>query len=125
MKRQAFSTTFRLSLFLDRKGACHITIQAGQAWDIDHILPIALGGTNEPENLQILCRPCHRSKTNKSDIPRIAKTKHLKAKHLGARSSAHRPIPGSKSSPWKRKMDGSVVKRSPKFDKKVIVENTP
>jgi len=116
MKRQAFSTTFRLSLFLEQKGTCQsckLTIQAGQAWDIDHILPIALGGTNEPENLQILCRPCHRSKTTQSDIPRIAKTKRLKAKHLGARSSARRPIPGSKSSPWKRKMDGTLVKRSP------------
>jgi len=114
MKRQAFSTTFRLSFFLDRKGACqtcNMTIQAGKPWDIDHILPLALGGTNEPNNLQILCRPCHSAKTTQSDIPRIAKTKRLKAKHLGARSSAHRPIPGSKSSPWKRKMDGSVVRR--------------
>jgi len=114
MLRQSFSTTFRLSLFLERKGtcqACHITIQAGQAWDIDHIIPLALGGTNEPNNLQILCRPCHRAKTSNSDIPKIAKTKRLKAKHLGARSSAYLPIPGSKSSPWKRKMDGSVIKR--------------
>jgi 5-methylcytosine-specific restriction endonuclease McrA len=114
MKRINFSTTFRLALFLDRKGtcqACHITIQAGQAWDIDHIIPLALGGTNEPNNLQILCRTCHREKTNQSDIPCIAKTKRLKAKHLGARSSAYQPIAGSKSSPWKRKLDGNVVRR--------------
>ncbi|NDB70139.1 MAG: HNH endonuclease, partial [Methylocystaceae bacterium] len=44
-------------------------------------------------------------------IPRIAKTKRLKAKHLGARSSAYRPIPGSKSSPWKRKIDGTIIRR--------------
>lgn len=30
--------------------------------EIDHILPIALGGTSEPGNLQILCAPCNRSK---------------------------------------------------------------
>jgi 5-methylcytosine-specific restriction endonuclease McrA len=114
MRRQAFSTSLRLSLFLDRKGtcqACNIAIQAGQAWDIDHILPIALGGTNEPKNLQILCKTCHRSKTSHFDIPRIAKTKRLKAKHLGARSPAYRPIPGSKASPWKKKMDGTIIKR--------------
>ena len=113
-RRPVFSTSFRLNLFLKRKGSCascHQKIDAGKAWDIDHILPLALGGTNEPENLQILCRPCHQSKTSQSDIPRIAKIKRLKARHLGARSPSTRPIPGSRRSPWKRKLDGSVVRR--------------
>lgn len=30
--------------------------------EIDHILPLALGGTHSPANLQVLCRPCNRSK---------------------------------------------------------------
>ena len=114
VRRPTFSTSFRLNLFLKRKGtcaACSQKIDAGKAWDIDHILPLALGGTNAPDNLQILCRPCHRSKTSHSDIPRIAKTKRLKAHHLGARAPSRRPIPGSRRSPWKRKMDGSVLKR--------------
>ena len=114
VRRPTFSTSFRLSLFLKRKGTCSgcsQKIEAGKAWDIDHILPFALGGTNEPNNLQILCNPCHRSKTTHSDVPRIAKTKRLKARHLGARAPSTRPIPGSRRSPWKRKMDGSVVRR--------------
>ena len=114
VRRPTFSTSFRLNLFLMRKGlcaACTQKIDAGKAWDIDHILPFALGGTNEPDNLQILCKPCHRSKTTQSDIPRIAKTKRLNARHLGARAPSRRPIPGSRRSPWKRKMDGSVVRR--------------
>ncbi len=114
LRRQTFSTSFRLNLFLKRKGtcaACTQKIDAGKAWDIDHILPLALGGTNEPHNLQVLCRPCHRSKTFHSDFPRIAKTKRLKARHLGARAPSTRLIPGSRHSPWKRKMDGSVVRR--------------
>jgi hypothetical protein len=113
-RRPVFSTSFRLNLFLKRKGtcaSCYLKIDAGKAWDIDHILPLALGGTNEPNNLQILCKPCHQSKTAKNDIPRIAKTKRLKAHHLGARSPSTRPIPGSRRSPWKRKLDGSVVRR--------------
>ena len=114
VRRPTFSTSFRLNLFLMRKGlcaACSQKIDAGKAWDIDHILPLALGGTNAPENLQILCRPCHRAKTTHSDIPRISKTKRLKARHLGARATSTRPIPGSRHSPWKRKMDGSLVSR--------------
>ena len=114
IRRHVFSTSFRLNLFLNRKGTCgrcSQKIDAGKAWDIDHIIPLALGGTNEPENLQILCKPCHQSKTAKNDIPRIAKTKRLKARHLGARSPSTRPLPGSRRSPWKRKLDGSVIKR--------------
>ncbi|MBW8617184.1 MAG: HNH endonuclease [Hyphomicrobiales bacterium] len=66
---------------------------------------------HEPNNLQILCKSCHRAKTTHSDIQRIAKNKRLKARHLGARAPSSRPIPGSRHSPWKRKLDGSVVKR--------------
>jgi len=114
VRRPTFSTSFRLSLFLRRKGTCagcNQKIEAGKAWDIDHILPLALGGANEPDNLQILCRSCHRSKTSLSDVPRIAKTKRIKARHLGARAPSTRPILGSRHSPWKRKMDGTVVRR--------------
>jgi hypothetical protein len=30
---------------------------------IDHIIPLSRRGTNEIENLQILCKPCHFEKT--------------------------------------------------------------
>lgn len=36
--------------------------------EVDHIFPIALGGTNERTNLQLLCRPCHRSKGAKHPV---------------------------------------------------------
>jgi 5-methylcytosine-specific restriction endonuclease McrA len=33
-------------------------------FDIDHITPLADGGSNDPQNLQILCVPCHKKKTS-------------------------------------------------------------
>ena len=31
--------------------------------EIDHVLPVAEGGTDDMENLQTLCRGCHKLKT--------------------------------------------------------------
>ena len=31
---------------------------------VDHILPIHLGGTNDRDNLQVLCKQCHTKKDN-------------------------------------------------------------
>lgn len=33
--------------------------------EIDHILPVVLGGSSDPINLQLLCLPCNRSKGKK------------------------------------------------------------
>lgn len=33
------------------------------AKEVDHITPKAKGGTDDPSNLQSLCRPCHAAKT--------------------------------------------------------------
>jgi len=30
---------------------------------VDHIIPLAHGGTDDPSNLQSLCWPCHKAKT--------------------------------------------------------------
>lgn len=40
---------------------CRIKITA-RAWHIDHIMPLALGGTNWPTNLQLTCAPCNTRK---------------------------------------------------------------
>lgn len=38
------------------------------ATDVDHIKPKAQGGSDDIENLQSLCRACHRKKTSKEKI---------------------------------------------------------
>lgn len=43
-------------------------------WEVDHLIPVALGGTDDPENLRAKCRACHRTKTA-DDVSAIAKCK--------------------------------------------------
>jgi 5-methylcytosine-specific restriction protein A len=54
----------RLRMLDDADGCCaSCKKEIKKAFDIDHIIPLAEGGTNEPENLQVLCKPCHFEKT--------------------------------------------------------------
>lgn len=43
--------------------ACKAKGRIAEATDVDHIKAKAHGGTDEPDNLQSLCTPCHREKT--------------------------------------------------------------
>jgi len=91
--------------------ACQIRLHPGQSWELDHIIPLALGGEDETHNLQVLCIPCHKDKTNHTDIPAIAKSVRSEAKHLGAKNSSKHPMPFGRQSIWKKKLNGTIVKR--------------
>ncbi|MCY0389139.1 HNH endonuclease [Robbsia sp. Bb-Pol-6] len=43
--------------------ACRRAGRVSEATDVDHITPKAGGGTDDEDNLEALCRPCHRAKT--------------------------------------------------------------
>lgn len=45
--------------------ACYIALEPGQ-WECDHLVSLRDGGTNDLDNLRILCRDCHRAKTAKT-----------------------------------------------------------
>ena len=32
-------------------------------WEVDHIVAVEDGGTDDPANLRLLCRPCHKDRT--------------------------------------------------------------
>ncbi|WP_289332928.1 HNH endonuclease [Acinetobacter baumannii] len=42
---------------------CRAVGRVSPATDVDHIKAKAFGGTDDPENLQSLCGPCHKNKT--------------------------------------------------------------
>lgn len=57
----------QLRRWLNRQGsgycrACGLAFVAA-ALEVDHVLALADGGTDTPDNVQALCHPCHRAKT--------------------------------------------------------------
>lgn len=50
----------------NRCGCCRIKL--GKKYHVDHIIPIARGGSNDRRNLQILCAPCNHSKYSRDPI---------------------------------------------------------
>jgi len=63
--RRVFKMSERIELWKTKDhhcAECYKDVKATK-FEIDHIRPLALGGTNEIDNLQILCKPCHIEKT--------------------------------------------------------------
>ena len=48
------------------KGLCQNCLRHGRvtpATEVDHIVPVAQGGTDDLTNLEAICTSCHREKT--------------------------------------------------------------
>lgn len=115
MARREFSAKTKVAAF-ERCGGkcerCSAHLMPGKI-DYDHIVPDALGGEPDLDNCAVLCRACHSAPGGKTsgDITTIARTKRLKAAHIGAAPKSRNPLPASRSGRWKKKLDGSVVPR--------------
>jgi 5-methylcytosine-specific restriction endonuclease McrA len=44
--------------------SCGATVEDGAKLEIDHIKPVSKGGTNDPDNLQVLCKNCNLGKSD-------------------------------------------------------------
>jgi 5-methylcytosine-specific restriction protein A len=83
-KRRDFTVLERAKFFAHADGRCEKCtrkIPHGDEWDIDHIIALSRGGTNDDSNLQVLCSWCHDAKTD-DDKAGAAKSKRLYAKHF-------------------------------------------
>src|SRR5262245_14979256 len=98
---------------LDRYGRkCYLTgvpIRTGDKWDVEHVTALINGGENREDNLAPALKAPHKLKT-RTDMRIKKKNSRVMRRHYGLRVS-RRPIPGSRSTPWKRKINGQVVRR--------------
>jgi len=78
--------------------------------EYDHIILDANSKDNSLENCCACCPSCHRWKTSHIDTPTAAKTLRQQDKNNGIRKRSR--FPGSRDSGWKKRMDGTVERRS-------------
>lgn len=80
-----------------------------ERWIAEHIRALELGGADELENMGPAHAVCGRRKT-RDDHARAAQAKRQKIRHLGAYVTKN-ALPGSRASAFKRKINGTVVRR--------------
>lgn len=93
---------------LDKHGErcylCTRKIRAGEYWECDHKKAIINGGENRETNLAPACRNCCKPKTAR-DLEEKSETYSIRRKHVLPRETKYKSV-------WKRKLDGSVVRRT-------------
>ena len=115
VKRVRITAKMRADIFARHKGICHLCnmrVDAGQDWDVSHEIPLETGGKDDDTNWYVAHRKCHRTHTAKVDAPLIAKVKRIHQRHIGAKKSRS-PMPFGRGSKFKKKMDGTIVRREP------------
>ena len=88
-KRRRLSKSERFDVFVAHKGVCRLckrSIQVGEAWDVEHLIPLEMGGVDDSSNFGIAHRKCHRVHTSEVDVPDIAQAKRREAAHVGAKT---------------------------------------
>jgi 5-methylcytosine-specific restriction enzyme A len=107
--RRSISQKRRAEIVLSQGCLCKMcgTKLIPSQYEIDHIAALIHGGSNEEYNLQAICKDCHKLKT-REDVHARAHADRIAA---GGRKRKGAPLPGSRASGWKKRMDGTVVKR--------------
>lgn len=95
----------RLAEYEGRCASCGIVTGGAAGLEWDHIIPLELGGSDTIDNLQPLCRGCHKAKTAQ-DVKAIRKAERQRQRTAGIHKQTRNPIPGSKASGWKRTFSG-------------------
>jgi len=111
--RLEFSKRTKLEAYQRAKGRCEecgARLDAGNV-DYHHKNECTMGGDNSPENCMAVCKTCHKRITGQR-APVIAKSNRLRARHLNLEKPHGRPMPGTKRSGWRKRMNGKVERRT-------------
>lgn len=109
--RKSISRTVRARVFDKANGACHLCggkITASDKWDVDHVLPLALGGADDESNFAPAHKRCHIDKTA-DDVGRIRKADRQRAVFIGAKKPSKFRRPDGVRFDWKQ---GRYVKET-------------
>ena len=83
-KRRRRSALEMAQIFADRGGRCHVCerpLGPADSWELDHVVALALGGTDDDDNLAPCCSWCHDPKSD-DDTSRAAKGKRAFTRHV-------------------------------------------
>jgi 5-methylcytosine-specific restriction protein A len=102
----------RLRVFEANGGICHISgreIMPGEPWELEHKVALINGGEHRESNMAPALKDKHRAKTAE-DVAEKSAVAEKRKKHLGIRPSSR--MAGSRSSPFKKLMNGQTVRRN-------------
>lgn len=88
---------------------CGKVIRAGHLI-FEHLQPDGLGGEPTMENIAVYCDVCADKKTLTEDNPRMQKADRVLKATFGMKSKG-RPMPGSRASGLRKRMNGTVEYR--------------
>lgn len=80
-----------------------------KGWIIEHLLALINGGENRERNLCLSCPWCKLEK-DAEDVAVKSKSAAVRQKHRGI-TKPKRPMPGSRASGIRKRMDGTVERR--------------
>ena len=104
--RRSLSQKRRAQICLAQDGKCFVcgdNLKPGQ-FEIDHRQALVHGGDDGDDNLRACCLNCHCEKT-RADIQANAKVKRIIS---GGRQRKGPPMPGTKASGIRKRMNGQV-----------------
>jgi 5-methylcytosine-specific restriction protein A len=116
MTRKSISRLARVRIFDAAGGICYlcglkIHAERGEKWDVEHRKPLWLGGADDESNMSPAHTRCHTPKTG-AEAGHRAKCDRIRAAHLGIKRKKSRPLPGTRASGWKHKLDGTWERRT-------------
>lgn len=84
--RRRITQALRVRVHDRHEGRCHICRlkidTPKQSWDVEHIKPLWLGGSDDESNMAPAHKSCHQGKSAEETTPR-AKGTRIRARHLG------------------------------------------